>query len=87
MFILPSANAFNLYQAKNMLFNKELISWQVERDGTYKPPISMKITYGTMVGIRAGLVGFAADCLAQACVIATRYSAVRRQTEIKPGWV
>ena len=58
---------------------------QVERDGAYKPPVNMRIAYGSMVLIRASIVGSTGHCLAKACVIATRYSAVRRQTEIRPG--
>ena len=38
-----------------------------------------------MVFIRALIVGDTARCMAQASTIAVRYSAVRRQTEIRPG--
>ncbi|KAL4217668.1 Peroxisomal acyl-coenzyme A oxidase 1 [Mactra antiquata] len=58
---------------------------KVEKDGTYVPPSNMKLAYGSMVFIRALIVGDCARSLAQACVITTRYSAVRRQTEIRPG--
>ena len=45
-----------------------------------------KLSYGTMVFIRAMIVyDVAARNLAHACTIATRYSAVRRQSELKPG--
>ncbi|XP_060603923.1 peroxisomal acyl-coenzyme A oxidase 1-like, partial [Ruditapes philippinarum] len=58
---------------------------KVERDGTYTPPENPRIAYGTMVFIRSLIVGVCAKSLSQALVIATRYSAVRRQTEIRPG--
>ncbi|XP_053382348.1 peroxisomal acyl-coenzyme A oxidase 1-like [Mercenaria mercenaria] len=58
---------------------------KVERDGTYTAPETPRLAYGTMVFVRALIVGQCAKSLAQACVITTRYSAVRRQTEIRPG--
>ncbi|XP_060608673.1 peroxisomal acyl-coenzyme A oxidase 1-like [Ruditapes philippinarum] len=58
---------------------------KVEKDGTYLPPHNAKVAYGSMVFIRALITGDCARSLAQACVITTRYSAVRRQTEIRPG--
>ncbi|XP_021031839.1 peroxisomal acyl-coenzyme A oxidase 1 isoform X2 [Mus caroli] len=56
---------------------------QVKPDGTYVKPLSNKLTYGTMVFVRSFLVGNAAQSLSKACTIAIRYSAVRRQSEIK----
>nr|XP_056712817.1 peroxisomal acyl-coenzyme A oxidase 1 isoform X1 [Euleptes europaea] len=58
---------------------------QVEPDGTYVKPLSAKLTYGTMVFIRSIIVGDSARSLARACTIAIRYSAVRHQSELKPG--
>ncbi|KAL3888960.1 hypothetical protein ACJMK2_001319 [Sinanodonta woodiana] len=58
---------------------------KVERDGTYTSPPSAKLAYAPMIHVRSLIVGDAARCLAQAAVIATRYSAVRRQSEMKPG--
>uniref|UniRef100_A0A8C2W3I7 Acyl-coenzyme A oxidase n=1 Tax=Chinchilla lanigera TaxID=34839 RepID=A0A8C2W3I7_CHILA len=58
---------------------------QVKPDGTYVKPVSNKLTYGTMVFVRSYLVGAAAQSLSKACTIAIRYSAVRHQSEIKPG--
>lgn len=60
---------------------------QVAPDGTYFKPQSNKITYGTMVMVRSGIVIFTALGLAKAVTIATRYSVVRRQGENVPGWV
>ncbi|GCC18733.1 hypothetical protein chiPu_0018048 [Chiloscyllium punctatum] len=54
-------------------------------DGTYMKPPSDKLTYGTMVFIRSMIVGDSARALSQACTIAIRYSAVRHQSELKPG--
>ncbi|CAH1776142.1 unnamed protein product [Owenia fusiformis] len=59
---------------------------EVKKDGTYIAKTkNTKLTYGTMVFIRAMIAGDAARGLAQCCTIAIRYSAVRRQSEIKPG--
>lgn len=60
---------------------------QVEPDGTYVKPPSAKLTYGTMVFIRSLIVGQSASALAKSCTIAIRYSAVRHQSEIRPGSV
>lgn len=46
-----------------------------------------KLTYGTMVFVRVTLVGEASFNLAKAVTIAVRYSAVRRQSELRPGYV
>lgn len=59
---------------------------QVLEDGTYVKPPNAKIAYGSMVLVRAAIVTDAARALAQACVISIRYSAVRRQTEVSPGY-
>ncbi|XP_029456328.1 peroxisomal acyl-coenzyme A oxidase 1 isoform X1 [Rhinatrema bivittatum] len=58
---------------------------KVETDGTYVKPVSDKLTYGTMVFIRSHIVGETARFLSKACTIAIRYSAVRHQSEMKPG--
>ncbi|KAG0035024.1 hypothetical protein BGZ81_001534 [Podila clonocystis] len=47
--------------------------------GEYVKPPNSKLSYGTMVLIRASLVGYARIGLAKAATIATRYSAIRRQ--------
>lgn len=62
-----------------------MLFFQVKPDGTYVKPVSNKLTYGTMVFVRSYLVGEAARSLSKACTIAIRYSAVRHQSEIKPG--
>ena len=55
---------------------------KVLKNGMFVRPKSDKLTYGTMVLIRANIVG--RSNLAQAVTIATRYSAIRRQSETKP---
>lgn len=56
------------------------------QDGTYVKSASDKLTYGTMIFVRVAVVrGIAASYLAKAVTIATRYSAVRHQSEIVPG--
>ncbi|XP_050313924.1 probable peroxisomal acyl-coenzyme A oxidase 1 [Anthonomus grandis grandis] len=57
---------------------------QVLPDGTYVSSPSSKLTYGTMIFVRVVLVQDAATYLKKAVTIATRYSAVRRQCQIKP---
>ena len=52
------------------------------------PSSNSKLTYGAMVYTRAGIVGgLAGKGLAKAVTIAIRYSCVRRQSELKPGFV
>jgi len=61
---------------------------QVLRDGSYvKKAGAEKLSYGPMVFIRAMIAwDQAARGLAQATTIAVRYSCVRRQSELKPGY-
>ncbi|KAG0050274.1 hypothetical protein BGZ83_004926 [Gryganskiella cystojenkinii] len=47
--------------------------------GEYIKPPNAKLSYGTMVLVRASLVGSARQGMAKAVTIATRYSAIRRQ--------
>nr|XP_054748420.1 peroxisomal acyl-coenzyme A oxidase 1-like [Lytechinus pictus] len=58
---------------------------QVMPDGTYVPPPHKKVSYGSMLPIRSGIVGNTGWALAKGCIIATRYSVVRRQSELIPG--
>ncbi|CAH1773979.1 unnamed protein product [Owenia fusiformis] len=58
---------------------------QVLADGTYVKPASSKLSYGTMVFVRTMIVAETSRSLAETVTIATRYSAIRRQSEIKPG--
>ncbi|GAB0092190.1 Acyl-coenzyme A oxidase [Sergentomyia squamirostris] len=65
---------------ENMLMKNS----QVLEDGTFvKAPVSV-LTYGTMVFVRVSIVRDMSIRLAQAATIATRYSAVRRQSPINP---
>lgn len=57
---------------------------QVLPDGTYVKPKSTVLTYGTMMFVRVALIRDTANFLAKASTIATRYSAVRRQSPIDP---
>lgn len=62
--------------------------FQVSADGAYTKSAHDKIGYFTMVLIRAYIVHTpVADSLCQVVTIAVRYSAVRRQSEIEPGYV
>ncbi|CAH2102903.1 unnamed protein product [Euphydryas editha] len=75
---------FNNYRIPRM--NMMMKNAQVLKDGTYvKAARHGKLTYGTMVFVRVTLVGEASFNLAKAVTIAVRYSAVRRQSELRPG--
>eukprot|EP01119_Soliformovum_irregulare_P011146 TRINITY_DN2776_c0_g1_i1.p1 TRINITY_DN2776_c0_g1~~TRINITY_DN2776_c0_g1_i1.p1 ORF type:complete len:666 (-),score=227.53 TRINITY_DN2776_c0_g1_i1:202-2058(-) len=52
---------------------------QVSKDGVYTNPPHSKVTYGTMVYVRVGIVLAASRSVGKAITIAIRYSAVRRQ--------
>lgn len=56
-------------------------------DGTYVKAPSDKLTYGTMMFVRVVLVRDIASYLSKAVTIAVRYSAVRRQSQMKPKYV
>uniref|UniRef100_A0A0B6ZLF2 Acyl-coenzyme A oxidase n=1 Tax=Arion vulgaris TaxID=1028688 RepID=A0A0B6ZLF2_9EUPU len=58
---------------------------QVLEDGTFVSPKNDRLVYGSMTLIRSQIVGGCARSLAKAVTIATRYSAVRRQSEINTG--
>ncbi|XP_060084929.1 peroxisomal acyl-coenzyme A oxidase 1-like [Ylistrum balloti] len=60
---------------------------KVAEDGTFTSATNEGtiLTYGTMLFVRAMIVTGTSSTLAMACTIATRYAAVRRQTEVKPG--
>ncbi|XP_071810948.1 peroxisomal acyl-coenzyme A oxidase 1-like isoform X1 [Apostichopus japonicus] len=58
---------------------------QVHPDGTYSAPPHSKLSYNSMVHIRSGLVKRVGIGLSKGATIATRYSAVRRQSELIPG--
>lgn len=65
---------------KNMLMRNA----QVLEDGTYVKSPSSVLTYGTMMFVRVVIVRDMANYLSKAATIATRYSAVRRQSPIDP---
>ncbi|CAG5122877.1 unnamed protein product [Candidula unifasciata] len=55
---------------------------QVLEDGTFVSPKNDRLLYGSMTLIRSQIVGSCGRSLAKAVTIATRYSVVRRQSEI-----
>ncbi|XP_031842870.1 acyl-coenzyme A oxidase 1 isoform X2 [Nomia melanderi] len=63
---------------ENMLMKNS----QVLEDGTYVKGVNDKLTYGTMMFVRVVLVHDIASYLSKAVTITTRYSAVRRQSQI-----
>ncbi|KAI8438110.1 hypothetical protein MSG28_010742 [Choristoneura fumiferana] len=58
---------------------------QILKDGTFISSPNSKLTYGTMVYIRVSILGTMANTLGRAVTIATRYAAVRRQSQPKPN--
>ena len=54
--------------------------FKVTIDGNYIKPVMSKINYASMVYARVMIVSHSAVPLAKAVTIATRYSAVQRQT-------
>jgi len=58
---------------------------QVLEDGTYVAPVNQKLSYGTMVFVRVVICQDVTTQLKKATTIAIRYSAVRHQSELKPG--
>lgn len=58
---------------------------QVLPDGTYVKPKKPELTYATMTMLRCNFLKGSTTALGIACTIAIRYSAVRRQSEMRPG--
>ncbi|KAJ3285940.1 acyl-CoA oxidase [Rhizoclosmatium globosum] len=78
---------FNCVDNGFMLFNKYRISRdhmlmrysKVDKEGNYHAPPVQRISYGTMIFVRAYLVASSALALARGATVAIRYSAIRRQ--------
>ncbi|KAE9532033.1 hypothetical protein AGLY_010235 [Aphis glycines] len=59
---------------------------KVHKDGTYEKSPNEKLTYGTMILVRVLIVkSLVTSFLMQSATIAVRYSAIRRQSELKSG--
>ncbi|KAF9423218.1 hypothetical protein HW555_001287 [Spodoptera exigua] len=58
---------------------------KVLEDGTYVKSKNSKLIYGAMVFVRVVIVFDSVNYLAKAITVATRYSAVRRQSQLKEG--
>ncbi|CAB3239672.1 unnamed protein product [Arctia plantaginis] len=58
---------------------------KVLEDGTYIKSKNNKLIYGTMVFVRVIIVFDSVNYLSKAVTIATRFSAVRRQSQLKEG--
>ncbi|KAG2181992.1 hypothetical protein INT43_006918, partial [Umbelopsis isabellina] len=52
---------------------------KVDKDGVYRPPVHSKLSYGSMVKLRAMMVPEAGWKLGQALTVSVRYCTVRRQ--------
>lgn len=57
---------------------------KVDRDGTFTASPASRVNYLTMVYTRCLIVNLNSMLLLEAATIATRYSAVRRQSPIEP---
>lgn len=58
---------------------------KVSPDGKFTKPKNSKVLYGTMMFVRAVIPKDTFGLLSSAVTIAIRYSAVRRQSELKEG--
>ncbi|KAL5236415.1 hypothetical protein ACI65C_003825 [Semiaphis heraclei] len=59
---------------------------KVHKDGTYEKSTHEKLTYGTMILVRVLIVkSLVTSYVMKSITIAIRYSAIRRQSELKPG--
>ncbi|CAH0405627.1 unnamed protein product [Chilo suppressalis] len=58
---------------------------QVLKDGTVVASPNSKLAYFTMVFVRVTIVMNSANTMARAATVAIRYSAIRRQSKIRPG--
>lgn len=65
----------------NMLMRNAVVT----KDGKFTQLSGNKANYATMILVRVQIVSWAFDQLRQASCVAVRYSAVRRQTTLKPG--
>ncbi|CAH2262991.1 jg18693 [Pararge aegeria aegeria] len=75
------------YAQVKLIFCEDVISQKkaAERDGTYKASPNSKLAYGAMVYVRVVIINSACKYLARATTIAVRYSAIRRQSQLKPN--
>ncbi|KAI7888616.1 acyl-CoA dehydrogenase/oxidase C-terminal [Mucor mucedo] len=80
-------NGFALFDHVRIPRDNMLMKFaQVARDGSYTPPVHMKLSYGSMVKLRVDIVTDAAWKLAKASTIAIRYCTVRRQFHNPPSF-
>ena len=76
-----SFNHFRIPRTNMLMKNSEIL-----KDGTFRRKTQLKkATYGTMTMARTNIVNECANSLSAAMTIGIRYSAVRRQSELKPG--
>ncbi|CAO3664028.1 unnamed protein product [Umbelopsis ramanniana] len=73
-------NGYILFKEHRIPRNNMLMKFaKVDKNGVYRPPVHSKLSYGSMVKLRAGMVPDAGWKLAQAATVAVRYCTVRRQ--------
>lgn len=65
----------------NMMMRNAMVT----RDGKFVELSTNKANYATMILVRVKIVGWCAETLRHASIVAVRYSATRRQTTLKPG--
>ncbi|XP_063548947.1 probable peroxisomal acyl-coenzyme A oxidase 1 isoform X1 [Cydia strobilella] len=79
-------NGFLGFENHRIPRNRMLMKFsQMKKDGTFVSGPSSKLVYGTMVYVRMTILCLMGNCLGQAVTIATRYAAVRRQSQPKPN--
>ncbi|KAL9961614.1 hypothetical protein ACROYT_G030588 [Oculina patagonica] len=79
-------NGYLMFEHVRVPLNQMLMALaKLSPDGTFTKPANSKLLYGTMSFVRATIVWDSFWQLSRAITIAIRYSAVRRQSQLKPG--
>lgn len=83
LLIVPRTFELRTKEKINIFIFCSYVRLQILEDGTYIKATSDKLTYGTMMFVRVVLLQDIASYISKAVTIAIRYSAVRRQSQIK----
>ncbi|KAL9961620.1 hypothetical protein ACROYT_G030602 [Oculina patagonica] len=79
-------NGYLMFDRVRIPLNQMLMGLaKLSPDGTFTKSANSKLLYGTMSFVRAAIVQDSYWLLSRAMTIAIRYSAVRRQSQLKPG--
>ncbi|KAJ7388681.1 Acyl-coenzyme A oxidase (Acyl-CoA oxidase) [Desmophyllum pertusum] len=79
-------NGYLMFNHVRIPLNQMLMGLaKLSPDGIFTKPANPKLLYGTMSFVRAVIVRDSCWLLSRALTVAIRYSAVRRQSQLKPG--